>query len=227
MHNLFSAIHHVNLPEAFTSKYAPDSTVRNIYRVLVEEKLMEQIKQDRAIRMVQYTWIKDSVSYYVSGVCVSRCHIKNVLHLAHDNRIAGHFGYAKTLARLVTYQLKNKYLDVYQYCRGCRICQQSKDCRTKPLGEPQPLELPDRRWGCVLMNSETHLPTTEKGFDCITTFADRFTKRVHLIPSRGTASAVEVAKCFFDNIFKHHGPPASIVSNRDPKFISKFWSHLM
>lgn len=118
-------------------------------------------------------------------------------------------------------------MDVHDYCRGCLICEQNKDSRTKPFGEPQPLELPTRRWGSIAMDFVTHLPKTSGGYDWITTFVDRFSKRVHLVSSRGSDTAVDVANCFFVHIFRLHGLPDSIVSDRDPKFTSKFWTHLM
>lgn len=77
------------------------------------------------------------------------------------------------------------------------------------------------------MDFVTHLPTTEAGYNSITTFLDRFSNRVHFIPSKGTDSATDVADCFFENIFRLHGLPYSIVSDRDPKLTSKSCLQLM
>lgn len=63
-----------------------------------------------------------------------------------------------------------------------------------------------------------HLAETDAGFDNITSFVDLFSKRVHLILPRTSETAPDVARCFFDNIFRFHGLPDSIVSDRDPKF---------
>jgi len=53
---------------------------------------------------------------------------------------------------------------------------------------------------------------------------DRFSKHVHLIPLTFKGSnAVEVARLFVDNVWKHHGMPRSIVSDRDVRFTSAFW----
>lgn len=105
-------------------------------------------------------------------------------------------------------------------------CQLNKDGRSKPFGVPQPREKPEPRWGSVSMDFVTHLPTTTGGFDCITTFVDRLTKRVHLIPSKSTDTAEDVARCFFEQIFRLHGLPDSIVSDRDPRFTSGLWTQL-
>ncbi|KAE8959115.1 hypothetical protein PR002_g30642 [Phytophthora rubi] len=49
---------------------------------------------------------------------------------------------------------------------------------------------------------------------------------VHLIPVSDTVTAAETAAHFIDCVFRHHGLPESIVSDRDPRFTSAFWSSL-
>ena len=56
---------------------------------------------------------------------------------------------------------------------------------------------------------------------------DRFTKYVHFIPLAHPYTAAKVAQLFMQFVFKLHGLPSTIVSNRDPVFTSKFWSELM
>lgn len=184
--------------------------------------------QDRMLRLKRFFRLDDNqILYYDNRICVPKKNVRDILKLAHDDITSGHFGYTKTLSRLGLYHWKNMGTDVYDYCRGCKICQLNKDSRTKPLGDPEPLELPTRRWGSIAMDFITHLPITESGFDCITTYVDRYSKRIHLIPSKSSDSATDVAEGFFKNIFRLHGLPDSIVSDRDPKLTSKFWSHLM
>ncbi|CDO74640.1 hypothetical protein BN946_scf184822.g3 [Trametes cinnabarina] len=49
---------------------------------------------------------------------------------------------------------------------------------------------------------------------------------VHLVPSRTTYKARDVAELVFSEIYKHHGLPKAIVSDRDVLFTSAFWTHL-
>jgi hypothetical protein len=70
------------------------------------------------------------------------------------------------------------------------------------------------------------LPKTAKGNDTICVFVDRLSKYVHIIPTKGTNSAIQFASIFRDTIFRLHGIPKSIVSDRDPKFTSDFWKTL-
>lgn len=227
LNNVCASTTSFSLVRSFGDGYLSDLTFGNIYRHLKGENLGDGIISRRVANMLPHFKLFGDTLLYDGLICVPQQKIKEILHLAHDNLNSGHFGYAKTLARLQMYHWRHKSQDVYEYCRGCATCQLNKDGRAKPFGEPQPLELPDRRWGSVAMDFITHLPTTKSGYDCITTFVDRFSKRIHLVASNGTDTAIDVANCFFDDIFRLHGIPDSIVSDRDPKFTSKFWSHLM
>ncbi|POM81812.1 Retrotransposon nucleocapsid protein [Phytophthora palmivora] len=57
-------------------------------------------------------------------------------------------------------------------------------------------------------------------------FVDRFTKMVHLTPVSDTVIAAETGEHFVDCVFRHHGLPESIISDRDPRFTSAFWTAL-
>ena len=102
-----------------------------------------------------------------------------------------------------------------------------KDYSGKKLNDPTSLEIPERRWRSIACDFIVKLPKTRNGFDCITTYIDRLSRRVHFIASRETDTAFDAAKAFFSCIFKLHGLPDSIVSDRDPKFTSNFWKSLM
>lgn len=93
--------------------------------------------------------------------------------------------------------------------------------------DPTMLEQPKRRWGSISMDFIQGLPPTKNGFDTILTFVDRFSKRPHFIPCKSTTTAPEVPRLFYDQIFRYHGLPDSIVSDRDPLFTSKFWKELL
>jgi len=73
------------------------------------------------------------------------------------------------------------------------------------------------------MDFIVQLPITKQGYDAIVVFVDRLTKRAHFCATKTTATAPDITKIFFENIFKNHGLPKVIVSDRDAKFTSNFW----
>ena len=65
-----------------------------------------------------------------------------------------------------------------------------------------------------------------KGYAIIWVVVDRFSKMAHFILLK-TTQAKELADTFIQYIWKYHGLPISIVSDRDPTFTSRFWMALM
>ena len=65
------------------------------------------------------------------------------------------------------------------------------------------------------------------GFTGIMTVVDRLTKLVRLTPCRAEITAEGAAALFFDRVIRDFGVPVSVVSDRDPRFVSAFWRALM
>jgi transposase InsO family protein len=150
-----------------------------------------------------------------------------LLHDVHDAAIAGHLGFDKTYATLRRLAFwPSMSIDVRRYVESCASCQRNKAVRRLPAGLLQPLAIPEQRWETVSMDFVVKLPLTARKFDAITVFVDKLSKQVHFAPSRTTDSAKDVANCFFANVFRLHGLPTTIVSDRDSKFTSSFWRRL-
>jgi transposase InsO family protein len=87
------------------------------------------------------------------------------------------------------------------------------------------LLVPEGAWQVVTMNFIEGLP--KSGYaNCILVVVDKFTKYGHFIPLLHPYSAASIAQAFLDNIYKLHGMPTAIVSDRDKVFTSKFWQEL-
>ncbi len=86
---------------------------------------------------------------------------------------------------------------------------------------------PTKPFEQVTMDFITHLPATSRGFDTILTVVDRFSKLVHFIPCTTTLDAEATARLLFDNWVCKFGMPQKIVSDREPRFTSMFWTSLM
>lgn len=152
-----------------------------------------------------------------------------ILYELHDNPLAGHMGITKT-EELVTRHFWWRGLreDVAAYVKDCVVCQLSKDDQRPPAGLLQPIPIPAHRWECVTMDFVGPLPKTPTGHDGVLVVVDKLTKMTHLIASSQGINndAVGTARLFFDGVVRLHGIPLSIISDRDSRFLSHFWSAL-
>ena len=76
------------------------------------------------------------------------------------------------------------------------------------------------------MDFITRLPMTWRQHDSIMVAVDKLTKTTHFIPVKSTHKTDDIAKIFMKEVFKLHGLPKAIVSDRDVKFTSNFWKGL-
>ncbi|KAM2564410.1 hypothetical protein TB2_012703 [Malus domestica] len=113
--------------------------------------------------------------------------------------------------------------DIAEYVSRCLVCQQVKADRQRPRGLIQNLLIPISKYEDIIMDFVYGLPRTPSRYDGIWVIVDRLTKTAHFLPVRQTYSLEKLVKLFVDNIVHLHGVPVSIVSNRDPRFTSRFW----
>lgn len=90
----------------------------------------------------------------------------------------------------------------------------------------QPLPIPSEAWTSVGIDFITGLPKSD-GKEVIMVVVDRLTKYAHFLPLSHPYTALTVAQAFLENVYKHHGLPTSIITDRDPIFTSRFWQELM
>ncbi|KAL0427505.1 UNVERIFIED_CONTAM: Gag-Pol polyprotein [Sesamum latifolium] len=112
--------------------------------------------------------------------------------------------------------------DVHRFIKDCVVCQKNKHENVLPPGLLQPLPIPNRIWEDIFMNFVKGLPTSV-GKDTILVVVDKLSKFAHFVVLKHPFLAAVDAQLFMENIFKLHGMPKSIVSDRDPVFMSRFW----
>ncbi|KAL2892022.1 hypothetical protein HOO65_011380 [Ceratocystis lukuohia] len=111
---------------------------------------------------------------------------------------------------------------VARWVRQCHTCR-----RVTPFHDSQkcllrPLPIPERAWRDISADFITHLPKSN-GYDAILVIVDHLTKMRHLIPCHGNCNAEDTACLYLKNVWKLHGLPSTIVSDRGPQFIAEFW----
>jgi len=121
---------------------------------------------------------------------------------------------------------KRMKVDIAKYVASCGVCQQVKAEHKRPAGLLQPLEIPEWKWEHITMDFIVGLPRSPRGKDAIWVVVDRLTKSAHFIPMKTTNSAQELVPLYLKEVVRLHGVPKSIVSDRDSKFVSKFWQSL-
>ena len=112
-----------------------------------------------------------------------------------------------------------------EYVRSCPVCQLVKSIHRKKAGALQPIPLPERKWQQIATDLVTDLPESE-GKTAITVFVDRLSKMVHFALCTKGISVEKYAQLFIDHVFKHHGLLEVIISDRDPRFTSRYWKEL-
>lgn len=168
--------------------------------------------------------IQDGFLFRDTKLCIPSCSWR--LKIIQELHGEGHMGRDRTL-QLVTesYFWPSVRRDVARFVERCVVCHLSKGTANNG-GLYMPLPVPTQPWTDISMDFVLGLPRTQRGHDSIFVVVDRFSKMAHFIPCKKTTDAVQVAQLFFREIYRLHGLPLSIVSDRDSRFLSHFWRSL-
>ena len=153
-------------------------------------------------------------------------HRLEVLRQHHDSEVAGHWGRHRTqelVSRNFTWDTWSE--DVANYVAGCIKCQKSTADRHSRQTKLVPMLTGERPFEELAMDFVGELPELE-GFNAILVVTDRFTKVQHYLPAKTTWTAADVANAYINEIWRLHGLPRHITSDRGPQFASKFCKEL-
>jgi len=107
--------------------------------------------------------------------------------------------------------------EIERYVDECDVYQRYKNQSEAPAGKLMPNTIPEKPWSHISANFITKLPLAQ-GYDAILVVCDRFSKIAHFIATTEETSAEGLAKLFQDHVWKLHGLPESIISDRGVQF---------
>ncbi|KAI0992280.1 hypothetical protein K3495_g15906, partial [Podosphaera aphanis] len=114
---------------------------------------------------------------------------------------------------------------IAKYVRNCHTCQRSKPNNHGKFGVLRPLPIAQQPWQEVSMDFVTGLPVS-KGCDAILVVVDRLSKMRHLIACKITTTSEDLAELYLQHVWKLHGLPTHITSDRGTQFTAHFWKNL-
>ncbi|PLW46921.1 hypothetical protein PCASD_08104 [Puccinia coronata f. sp. avenae] len=154
---------------------------------------------------------------------------KDLLHQliseAHDR--LGHLGFLKAMAELRRdFFWPGMTRDTTSFVRSCLVCRRTKAPTTAPTGKMLTPSIPQTPLRDLAIDFVGPLKSTAH-YDMILTCTDRLSGFVRIIPVLQKDTAEKTAARFFTGWLATFGSPATIISDRDKTWTSKFWKSLM
>jgi len=149
-----------------------------------------------------------------------------VIWLHHDVLASGHGGKWKTV-ELVTrnYWWPGVTRDVGKYVEECDLCQRMKNRTEEPVGKLKLSEVPEKPWMHLTVDFITKLPVVA-GKDAILVVCNQLFKMTHFVATTEGTSAEGLVRLFWDNVWKLHGLPESVISDQGPQFAAELTKEL-
>ena len=203
-------------------EYEDDEFIREVMKML-----REGVRRSKKISLSECE-IRGNRLYYRERLVIpdsDELRIKLLRHV-HESPVGGHPGRTKTLDILHReYYWPSMHESVRRFVKSCHMCSRSKASREAYNGLLKPLPIPERRWRDISIDFVVELPESE-GCTNIMVVVDRLTKMRHVMAA-GSLEATDVARLFLANVWKLHGLPDTIISDRGRQFVSAFWDELV
>lgn len=172
--------------------------------------------------------LQDGVIKYRGQIWVGNNELaqSHILKALHSSGIGGHSGIQGTYHRVKSmFAWPHLKKSVHEYVQSCHVCQEAKTEHVKLPGLLQPLPVPKKAWDMVNLDFVEGLQKSNS-YTTILVVIDRFSKYPHFIPLAHPFTASQVAQAYMDNVYKLHGLPTILISNRDRIFTSVLWQEL-
>src|ERR1700674_2328212 len=189
----------------------------------VEEQSKGNREWSKLKKKFQGEWKEgeEGVRYWRERVYVPKGNIRErILKEYHNTALAGHPGRHRMHENIFrTFWWPTIRKDINTYVEGCPTCQKTRINTRPPPTTLQPSEVPTRAWQRISVDLIGPLPWS-RDHDAIMVVVDYLTKMGHFIPTNTTLSAEGAARLYVDNVFKLHGIPESMTSDRGRQFAS-------
>ena len=161
-------------------------------------------------------------------VVVDRENINTILHECHDSVYSGHFSEDRTIDKVAdTAWWIDWRKETSEYCNSCDRCQKANKATGKRFGLLMKIEEPSKPWDIINMDWVTSLsPGGIANYNACLVIVDRYSKTPIFIPCFKDDTAMDTAILFWNRVLPRTGIPKVIISDRDPKFTSEFWTGL-
>jgi hypothetical protein len=205
------------LPEHIFAKAT--TTITHQYRQ--DEECLKPWVDPHQLKHINGTWYKGERVVITDEISRRR----KLIQMHHDTPVHRHPGINKTIQIMErNYWWPQIRKDVKDYVQGCADCQRHK-VNNRPMKAPlrpiypKPEAMP---FETIALDFITKLPVLQ-GYDSILTVTDHdCTKASIFIPCNEEINAEGTAVLYIQHVFAHFGLPQKVISNRDPRFISKF-----
>jgi hypothetical protein len=186
-----------------------------------------QVLQDKGTRRISKgleDWNKeDDLILYRGKVYVPNDQDirRDLVKIHHDTLEAGHPGEYKTI-ELITrnYWWPGMTTYIKTYVQTCDTCNRKKTSTRKSPGKLHPIPPPNQPWEVITNDFIVELPESE-GYDAIWVVADQLTKEAHFVPTKSDIDTPETIDLYMNHVWKHHGLPRKMISDRGTQFSSK------
>lgn len=186
-----------------------------------------------APKSIQHFTLVDGVIRHKGRIWVGNDPVlqNKLIQALHSSAVGGHSSIPVTLRKLKQlFSWKGMKLMVHSFVRSCSVCQQAKPDRSRLPGLLQPLSVPTTAWQIVSLDFVEGLPkwkASKSGIvNCVLVVVDTFTKYAHFLALSHPFSALTVAKLYINQVYRLHGLPQKLISDRDKIFTSQLWQEL-
>jgi len=201
-----------------------DDILKEIKRNMTREKeVVQALKKEDGL-----TWEEDGVVYMEGRIYVPN-NKKIKEEILKENHDLADVEYPEQ--HRILELLKRMYWwpglkeDIKKYIQGCFKCQQNKVQYQRKAGELYPLEIPKGPWQEISIDIIRPL-LKSNGMDAIVVIVNQFTKIIRLKATITNISSEGIAKIYKDDIWKLHGIPRKILSDRELQYALKFIEEL-